>query len=386
MTSAAGLAAFAIGFNLLSDRLDRPLAAPPNERTLLAKWKRAGAVAICIGFSCAVVVAASLGPSALEGRYKQSETGSLILNYVLLLSTTSTVAGTAMSTLSTTRLHGKLQLVNGTLLLVYLQVFAFLVQGDRNLALSVFAIIAVAYSESVKPISLRKLVVFVLAASFLFAVVGVGRRSPRRTIPSFLDTVFEERESIQWDSTIRELSYSAAALYAATAYVPEKHDFFRGRLMFQEALGIIPFSRRVFVTRRLLEGGPRQEQTSSLLLTWVIVGSFGSGGKGTTSVADIYVNFGLPGVVLGLLLVGLACKATQQRARAAGSIIWLSLYCILVPQAAYMARATILGLLITQVLWPTVVIALFSVFLGLARPGRERTKQQAPLLATYLVP
>lgn len=356
---AAGIAMFGVGFNLLPDRFETAVRPQPQESRDLNRWRVVG-FRICLGTALVAGTILGLqGPGALEGGYKGSETESGLVNVLLRMNMVLTVAAAGCLAVASFRQRQKLTAMGLFPSLLLLAVIGgYAIHGDRNLPFNSLFVLAVAYSEQVRRISLWQCAVFVLLGMLGGTLIGVARVSPQRTLSSMYNTVMVNSDKIRADHAIVELGYSVQPLFASTAWVPEKHPYYYGSLMSLEAVNIIPFAFRVPLVQRLFAGTEYYETNSSKLLTWIIVGNFLSGGKGTSSVADYYLNFGMIGVLGFLFLEGLLAKYIQQKARQSSSIIWGSMHAFMIPTIAYSARAGIVGVLVEGMIWPSLAMVL----------------------------
>jgi len=126
-----------------------------------------------------------------------------------------------------------------------------------------------------------------------------------------------------------------------------------------------------FANRFLPElGGPQYAGTTSFV-TYLIHGRLGPeiAGAGASIVADYYLNFGVPGVLLGMVALGLLAKYVQQRARSGRSIVWGVAHVVLVPGMCIMARNSVTQL-IRFVFWPALFVLVVGWLLGLPRSSR----------------
>jgi len=337
---ATGLAMFGVGYNLLPDRYETAVFRSDNEVSQLSLWRFTGFLICLIAAVMALTILLLLGPSAFEGGYRGTEGSSGLVNILVRGNSIITLAGAACLSVASFRKTGRfftIGLIPSLLLLAV--VCGYAIHGDRNLPFNCIAACAVAFGEYVRRISLWQCVAFMVIAIIGGTLVGVARVSPQRTLSSMYHTVIVNSDKIRADSAFVELAYQAQPLFASTAWVPEKHPYYNGSLLYLEAIGGVPFIMRFPLTQRIFHGREYYETNSATLLTWVVLGNFLSGGKGTTSVADFYLNFGVFGVLAGMAFQGVFAKYIQQRARQSDGVIWGSLHACLLPAWAYSARA-----------------------------------------------
>ena len=94
-------------------------------------------------------------------------------------------------------------------------------------------------------------------------------------------------------------------LNATVAEVPFNHDYFYGSLWVTQILSPIPFAQSIYMDIIDLEWF---EIDSSGYITYLVLGKYPTWGLGTSIIADIYVNFGLIGIIFFMLILGLFIK------------------------------------------------------------------------------
>ncbi|MCC7087345.1 MAG: O-antigen polysaccharide polymerase Wzy [Pirellulales bacterium] len=370
--SLAGLAAFALGFNCLREKYATPLKPEAINFGALRSWYRIGVLMLSGGIAAGVILIALLGSEFFDNAYSGLGT-AVFANYgqaiLSALARSLMVAGAAIVAISGYRLKSGVfpGLVGSLLLFVY--VAALLIAGDRDGAYTPVMIIAVAYTELVRPMKFRWLVIMLVLASAALGVAFIARNSPRRDPISMLDTVIKEVDQLRWDHGLVEVGGSSMTLYAATKYVPEYHDYYYGKMQLTRVGGIVPFASNIIGT--LLEGyiDPRERDSASALTYYIykqMPGYKGASGLGTTCVADIYMDFGIPGVAIAHFLVGMLCKLLMQKSRSSGSLVWMAAYMMAVPAVGYAARDSLVSVLLRYVWWQVALILVVGFVLGVS--------------------
>ena len=362
MMSVSGLLAFMMGFNCLADSFPHVQWSSFIDIQALRKWKNAGRIIFLGGCAVVALYIGVLGRELFGGVYG-GIVGGYLPRVLYLLLNILIYLGFIIMTIAAARLTGKWKIGTGPKLALMVFLVYVLVLGDRSNVASLVLLLGAAYSEFVKHISLKKFAIGFAAAMFLLGVARIARYSPERTISSFVKTALEYREDIALDESFLNFSGSVRTVYAAVNAVPSEFNYFYGRLKIAELMGVIPFSRRLLPLMRV------QFSNSALFLTWIIHRSFASG-AGATIIADLYVDFGYPGVVVFMFLIGWLCKYVQQKARQRGTMVWGVAHATMISTVALMPRYNILSL-IRGVLWPVLMILVLRAVLGIPKQSAE---------------
>ncbi len=242
--------------------------------------------------------------------------------------------------------------------------------GDRSLIVQVGVTGVAAYSEYVRRIRLRALVGALLAGVLLMSAIQIARSQKERTIGAFVNAA-EDRFTGGWkrSGVIHSVgAISARSLYIAVDQIPRSRGHFWGELHVYGIASVVPF-HSTFV--------PEVEYKSSAhYLTEVYNEPGERAGRGTSTAADLYVNYGYVGLIVILFLAGVVTNRVQQRARRTGSLPWIVAY-IFAIQSALMARYTFLHF-VRAVFWSVAAVWLLALVLrlpfrpaGVAEDGRD---------------
>jgi hypothetical protein len=353
--AVSALLAFALGCNSIRERYNRrqyPVSL--NADTLLG-WKLVGRVLFLAAIVAMAIYLYIMGSRLTVGPYAGLNIQEYGENVVFLLLRILVSLGFLYLTIGAAQLTGKWKIGWVTKLSFFLYVVWIMILGHRTLAVEPLVLVLAAYSEHVKQISFKKLVGLVLAGLLILSVVRAGRQSETRTPTAFLREVKRQREEIGLRNTLVGFGGSVRTLYAAANEVPKNRYYLLGRLKLSGLAAVVPFSRRL-LPRRL-------EYTSSAwFLTWIIQQDLTLSGVGTTVVADVYLDFGLPGVIIGLFGLGVLVKHVEQKARGTASMAWAVAHATLIPLLAIMPRYTI-TIIGRGVLWPVFLTLLLSPLL-----------------------
>jgi hypothetical protein len=193
---------------------------------------------------------------------------------------------------------------------------ALLVVGDRN----AFFLIAIAfcggYFTLVKSAGLARIGLMLAAALMLYQVVENTRQQENRSLTTILELKSAEAEARDSSFTITTI-----AAQAALAKVPTELGYFYGKFKAIGIAGIIPFSRKLFVD-------PSDPYLSSAdLLSYATLGSVRTWSVGSNIVSDIYLDFGVLGVVILMFWLGRYVRLVRHRATGdSRSILWITIY------------------------------------------------------------
>ncbi|MBN2446899.1 MAG: oligosaccharide repeat unit polymerase [Phycisphaerae bacterium] len=370
--TAAGLACFALGFNIPADRYNCVQWPANVDRAALMSWKRIGTVLFLAGAVALAAWARLVGDVISSGVYTYAP-GEYGAHITFLLADTLLRLGLLVLTITAALLTRKWKI--GLIPKIGLALFVgwFAILGDRSTLVTMALLVAAAYSEYVRLISFKVLICIIVGGLFFMGVIRVARWSPDRTVSSFIQTAREESHQISWDTGLMNFGGSVRTLHAAVATIPSEYNYRLGELQITTAAGLIPFSRRLL---------PANFVTSATFLTAIINRGNMESGAGTTVVADLYCDFGFPGVMVALFTLGLLSKQIQQRARAAPSLTWGVAHAALIPVMTLMARYTVMTA-VRSVLWPVIAVYLLSCLFGLRRRVDLPTVAPLPPQSAY---
>ena len=242
-----------------------------------------------------------------------------------------------------------------------------LVLGDRSEFIYTIAVVLFAYSLFYRPIPLPVLVGGVAVLSLLMSAVQEARRHDERSVGQIVEALDSATDSVSVSAGLTGISSSGGVLLAAVTAVPDQHPYFLGELKLQEILGIVPFGRSIFLS----PAAAADYSNTSTFLTWYVLGPNSTAGTGTTIVADLYIDFGVPGVVLGLLLLGYIVSLVRERATQSTSITYAVLFCYFAGLMVLLPRYSFFQI-IRGLLWPLAFFWLLRKVTGLADKRRVR--------------
>jgi hypothetical protein len=147
------------------------------------------------------------------------------------------------------------------------------------------------------------------------------------------------------------LNFGGSGLLPAVALeYCEKKGYFWGRYQGMALLGAVPYSRRLVGLS--LFGLTERNSESATLLTNLVLGKSRSG-VGTCTVADLYLDLGIWGVLIGHLAVGCAAASIQCKYNAnPGSVTTSVLYFFSLGAFSIMARYGAMGYFVREIGYP----------------------------------
>lgn len=197
---------------------------------------------------------------------------------------------------------------------IYLIIILF--SGDRgpiiyNLALALFGYIYVTKKKisAVKVAGL--LIVGAIAVSLLGQIRQISDLSfVERTSQVLSQTEIQESRYYPHSflEGTKELAMSARSLNIAVSNVPSQYEHTYGLFMLQDIMLLVPSLRGLFVDYFNI---PAPLTTSPRFLSWLDLGAFSTWGVGTTCTADIYLDFGLIGILVIFLLFGYVVRRLE---------------------------------------------------------------------------
>lgn len=208
--------------------------------------------------------------------------------------------------------------------------------GDRGPVMQIIMLYAAAYGIYFGKIRLLKFTLFVLIGAIAMSYLARYRTSFEGV--SFEDKIEEgkyQMSQTKWYQPTAELGTSFRCVPASELIV-ENNGLFWGFFKINNFASCIPFASR-FLAPNL--GMGMSGVTSSRYLTSVMIGPTSTIGVGTTVVADIYLDFGFPGVLILMGFIGWFFARLENRSVTCYSLMYFSAYLLFVSIAFYWSRA-----------------------------------------------
>ena len=180
--------------------------------------------------------------------------------------------------------------------------------GDRGPILSYVLLCSSLYFYRVAKMNFVRLVVILLVGSIAFTAMKEVRT--RDASLSYQERASQQQESNSKfvdenipGSSLIELAYSGRAFNHALANVPENYNYRYGYFQIMNVVAIIPGLGGVYW--KVFGDSEARYNGSSGFITFLIQGEQPTYGDGTSTVADLYLDFGIFGIVIGLFIFGL---------------------------------------------------------------------------------
>lgn len=216
------------------------------------------------------------------------------------------------------------------LLLVFAMIMVFFLAGDRSSGLILICGFLVVYSSVIQPISQGRLVILGLGGALVMNVILIFRSMGLSGLSSFgLASLY--------DLTLN-LANSARTLYIGLYDYDVSQNLYYGKLWVGNLLGAVPFAQGVYAG---ITGTPEHLMNTSKYITYLTHGEDATTGEGTSLIIDIFLNFGLFGVVVTMLLFGLLASKLQFELDRKSDFRWLIAAAIIGSVAFYISRASI---------------------------------------------
>lgn len=237
-----------------------------------------------------------------------------------------------------------------------------LISGDRNTFFIIVVSLLAGFYTYVKSIRRLKIIMYVFLALYLYQIVEISRNSEERGLNSFVSAmeVWSETEK---DTEIDKSSFSitTTATRVAFAMVPDRFDYFYGKFKMIGIAGIIPYSRSILVD-------PKDKFITSTDVLILGVGTDWS--VGSSIIADIYVDFGIIGVVILMYILGYFANFIQTKVQDnRKSIKWGVLYLITFSLYSQISRYSF-DFIVRDIAW---AFFIFWIFEKIVKEKKEIT-------------
>lgn len=187
-----------------------------------------------------------------------------------------------------------------------------LMSGDRGPVIVIcLAYLGGYFLSSDKDISYIRISVLVGLAAIVITLLGNMRKLDSNIAywDKVNQSVYEMNENDKsFSPYTEELAGSLTTLHHSVAYVPEFHPYLNGSFQLRQICSAIPFMNHIvykFTDPHFKYRG------SAFFITWIIQGERYTYGSGTSCNADLYLSFGIFGVIIGLFIWGIIYRRIE---------------------------------------------------------------------------
>lgn len=195
-------------------------------------------------------------------------------------------------------------IVQGTIL-VYS--FLILLSGDRGPLISmVMFYLACFIYASQKKIKMKFIIPGLIASAILLTFIGIVRNpilnelSWTQKFEYFKE--IQENKVYKSPSTI-ELAASFRTINAVVGEIPDNHDYLYGEFLIKNLFSTIPGISQILI-KLFFDNAPNIRQTPATFITYIIQGNNPRYGDGSSCISDVYMDFGLVGVLFVFIIFG----------------------------------------------------------------------------------
>lgn len=231
-------------------------------------------------------------------------------------------------------------------LFVYLSfVFVF---GDRGPLITAFLMYFFTYLiKSRNKISVFTVLLLFITSLFLLNVIKSYRGMDKNI--AFSNRLVEaigvsQNEVSSVSPSTVELANSVRCMHQVLTTVPSVDPFFYGSFQIRDILATIPFSGRF---TSLFLNNDFKFQSSANYITFISQGRFYTYGEGTSLLADLYLSFGIWGIIVGMCLFGMFIKKCEYEifdiANPALNPLYAIFTLVLIGSIIYISRASYFG-------------------------------------------
>ena len=215
----------------------------------------------------------------------------------------------------------------------------FMLVGSRTIPIQLVLIIMGLYTILYKPFGLIKFSGLLVIGFLVLALVG------------FLRQVKNDNKEFYTEDAAMDLIINNRNSFLAIERA-DRFGFNYGESMLSPLLAPIPFAQSLVINLSDLD---EDNMRSALLFTKDTFGYVGDWGLGTNVLADVYISFGIVGVVFLFSAFGYFVNRSMKRVE--NSTNYLILYGILISYAVYIARAEYF-FFIRYFVWSFVIITI----------------------------
>jgi oligosaccharide repeat unit polymerase len=293
----------------------------------------------------------------LIGRYTGSRTGNVAVDGVFNLVTLFSIINLSLIFYFYYFFRTLTWYIIVLISLIVIWLMILLIIGDRGHLLFFALIIMSGYSSFFKKISVKYLFIYLFIGLFFYKTIELSRKLEDRSFTGIIETVEEQLYSDNSEGGMfsKDNSFFTTTVgFRGTFYlVPYHYDYSLGHYNMVGVAGVIPFTRRLILKKN-------EFATTSDFLTNKLRGGYSTMGIGTNVVSDLYIEFGLIGVVIFMFLLGKYSLFIENKIKGKNySIIWFILYFVSLASISEISRYTYSSP-IRNCAWTFIFLTVFS--------------------------
>lgn len=242
------------------------------------------------------------------------------------------------------------------LLIFILYFLIFIFTGDRGPVIQITLITILVFSIYVKPIKLKSLIIVTLAGMFFLTFISYARIQNKSSKDGTGVTISKGLKNFRLNTFFdlgMDLIVCNRNLYVGYDYA-NTNGLNYGKSMFFYIVAPIPMLPG-FLTHVFFNSTP-DELSSAKLITKKSKSTYG---LGTNMIADLYMAFGLIGVIFFMVLLGYIITICQRKAIYSNNLNFIIAYAFFISLSIYLPRTTIWEPF-RHIIWAIVILNLLK--------------------------
>lgn len=338
------------GFNSYSSKILKSKTVQSIQNVPAKKITSVSTILLIISF---VLFLLSGGLEAFSMQYQEADHASGISSYLFEIVYCFSLVTTITSFYSKKREWFPISVV------IFIN-FVVLMTGFRTFTICWLVAFLALFNDKVKKIRPQFLLVLGLVGMLFFNAIRIVRDQDFT-----VNTVYEASKNQMEDNATGathpildnawDLTINNRSLYYLVGFA-DNHGHTYGVTLLGGILGVIPMGQTLFVS---ITGIPIYLLGSATFNTVTTAGPNSPIGLGTNSVADLYLPFGIIGVILGFYFMGRILRMCYERKDL--SIFYSIAYYCLIYRALFIPRSSVL-MSLRVVVWTMLIFYLISKF------------------------
>lgn len=314
--SAIGLILFSLGYRSIKE--NKEITVYTVSPKYIKKFS------YLIGFLLLIILFlfVKTGLSVFSGTYKGSSTGGITSDAIFGLVTYFVLLAYLCSFVQFL-IYRRLSFFSKLLLIIAgCWSLALLIIGDRNTFFIISIVIFGSIFTYLYNLNKKILLLCFFSALLLYQVIEISRVAENRSMES-LGKAFQEINLQKKGIDISSFKITTTGVRTTFKMFPEEEEFYYGKFKLLSLATLIPYSSRLIVS-----GNDRLTNTA-YVLNEEMLGRWASWGVGTNIISDAYIDFGIPGVIIILFLLGrFGGYVNAKNEQKINSPLWVFIYCL----------------------------------------------------------